>query len=373
MTIQIPGAQSYHDESLRKSIEDYREVIFVTGGCGFIGSHFVKHLLDGPLDCLVVNVDKLTYAGSLSRFADPRHIPNREGVRCDHAFLRADICDRTVMKDWVDIYQPTYIVNFAAESHVDRSIEHSGRCLATNVLGTVSLLEAARSSERLKKFVQVSTDEVYGSWEDKVAGTGYAETAPLQPQNPYAASKAAAEHFVTAYRNTYKLPTVITRGCNTFGEWQYPEKLFPVICDNLAKNRSIPIYGDGSQRRQWIYVTDHCSAIAAVMQLTADWDVFNVGGGPPRTNLWLVREILRSQTGSEESELLRFVEDRPGHDDCYWISSEKLQQVTGWRPQLEVSHIVWSVASWFTGEAGQRWIEETGHNTETRLGCPSKE
>ena len=289
--------------------------VLVTGGCGFIGSNFVRYLL-GSHDCKVVNVDKLTYAGNLENLSDIVDHPNYE-------FVRGDIADRALVEGvaskGIDV-----VINFAAESHVDRSIEEAGVFIETNVLGTQVLLEATRNYG-IPRFVQISTDEVYGSLGPRGSFT---ETSPLVPNSPYSASKTAADLLVRAYHKTYGLDTVITRCSNNYGPYQFPEKLIPLMISNALEDKPLPVYGDGMNVRDWIYVEDHCRAIDVIMHRGKGGEVYNIGADKELPNIEIVKIILNRLNKPES--LIKFVKDRPGHDRRYAIDSAKLRNELGW-------------------------------------------
>lgn len=289
--------------------------ILVTGGCGFIGSNFVRYVVDN-YDFKVINVDKLTYAGNLENVADISDNPNYE-------FVKGDIADISLIESLVS-RGIDVIVNFAAESHVDRSIEDSRIFIETNVLGTQVLLEAAKKYG-VSRFVQISTDEVYGSLGPQGS---FIETSPLTPNSPYSASKTGADLLVRAYHKTYGMDTVITRCSNNYGPYQFPEKLIPLMISNALEGKPLPVYGDGMNVRDWIYVEDHCSAIDVIIQRASSGEVYNIGASNELPNIEIVKMILR-QLNKPES-LVKFVEDRPGHDRRYAIDSTKLRNDLGW-------------------------------------------
>jgi len=313
--------------------------LLVTGGAGFIGSNFVLYMLTADPDCRVVNVDKLTYAGNLENLAglegDPRH-----------RFVRLDIRDKAQVQELIAAEKPDAVVNFAAESHVDRSITGPEIFAETNVLGTLNLLEAARAAGT-PVFLQISTDEVYGT----LGGAGYfTEDSPLRPNSPYAASKAGADHLVRAFHKTYGMDTRITRCSNNYGPYQFPEKLIPLMLTNAMEGRPLPVYGDGLHVRDWIFVTDHCRALQLVLEKGRAGEVYNVGGVEQKTNLEVVRTILAA-VGAAES-LIRFVTDRPGHDRRYAIDSSRLRAELGWRPSVDFSAGIRRTVEWYRENAG---------------------
>ncbi len=311
--------------------------LLVTGGAGFIGSHFIRYILERHDGWQVANLDKLTYAGNLENLEDVRKHPG-------YSFIKGDIADReqvdAVLKEG---YQA--VVNFAAESHVDRSILDATPFVDTNIKGTQVLLEGARV-HGVKSFLQVSTDEVYGS-RDK----GYfTEESPLEPSSPYSASKAAADLMCLAYYKTYTLPVMITRCTNNFGPYQFPEKLIPLVISNAAEDKPIPVYGDGLNRRDWIYVRDHCSALEAVLLKGRAGQVYNIAGGQERPNVTLVKLILKLM-GKPEG-LITFVKDRPAHDRRYAIDCGKIGRELGWKPLNTLEKAISATVDWYLKNAG---------------------
>lgn len=312
--------------------------LFITGGAGFIGSAFVRHALDELPDCIVTNFDALTYAGN------PDNLSGLDEAR--HRFIRGDITDREAVLESLEEGTDA-IINFAAESHVDRSIVAAEDFLRTNVLGTQVLLDAARE-RGVQRFVQVSTDEVMGSLPVDEAAF-FTEASPLIPKNPYSASKAAAEHLVNAAHHTFKLDTIITRCGNNYGPRQFPEKLIPLVLSNALHDEPIPIYGDGRHVRDWIYVEDHCRAILLAAQKGRAGDAYNIGARNERQNIEVVEAILDA-LGKPRS-LVCFVKDRPGHDRRYAIDPAKVEDELGWRP----------AETWESGLAKSiRWYQENG-------------
>jgi dTDP-glucose 4,6-dehydratase len=306
--------------------------ILVTGGCGFIGSNFVRYVVDN-YDFKVINVDKLTYAGNLENVADISDNPNYE-------FVKGDIADMSLIESLVS-RGIDVIVNFAAESHVDRSIEDSRIFIETNVLGTQVLLEAARKYG-VSRFVQISTDEVYGSLGPQGS---FMETSPLTPNSPYSASKTGADLLVRAYHKTYGMDTVITRCSNNYGPYQFPEKLIPLMISNALEEKPLPVYGDGMNVRDWIYVEDHCSAIDVIIQRARSGEVYNIGASNELPNIEIVKMILR-QLNKPES-LIKFVEDRPGHDRRYAIDSTKLRNDLGWNVVYSLEEGIDRTIRWY--------------------------
>lgn len=293
--------------------------LLVTGGAGFIGSNFIFYMLNQHTDYQIINVDALTYAGNLENLKIIENHPN-------HIFIKADITDSKVMDDLIG-QNVEVVVNFAAESHVDRSILEPDIFVKTNVLGTQVLLDAARK-HNIKKFVQISTDEVYGT----LGETGlFTEESPLAPNSPYSASKAGGDLLVQAYHETFGLPINITRCSNNYGPYQFPEKLIPLMISKALADEQLPVYGDGLNIRDWLYVEDHCSAIDLVVHQGRNGEVYNIGGNNERTNLQIVRTILQ-ELGKPES-LITHVKDRPGHDRRYGIDSTKMMTELGWKPK----------------------------------------
>jgi dTDP-glucose 4,6-dehydratase len=316
--------------------------LLVTGGAGFIGSAYVRRVRRARPDDLVVNVDVLSYAGNLENLRE------LEGD-ARHVFIRADICDGAAMLDVMRRHAVDAVVNFAAESHVDRSILSAQPFLDTNVGGTLRLLEAARAAG-VKRFLQVSTDEVYGS----LGPTGaFHETTPLAPRSPYSASKAAADHFVMAFHHTHGMDTVITRCSNNYGPYQFPEKLIPLMILNAFDNQPLPVYGDGLYVRDWIHVDDHCDAVDAVLTRGRAGDVYNVGASNERPNMDVVRAILR--LAERDESLIRHVPDRPGHDRRYAMNADKLRDELGWRPQHTFEAGLAETVAWYRSNTA--WTE----------------
>ncbi|MCX7625311.1 MAG: dTDP-glucose 4,6-dehydratase [Candidatus Sumerlaeaceae bacterium] len=308
--------------------------LLVTGGCGFIGTNFIRaHLQEHPQD-FIVNIDLLTYAGNPENLRDIEHQPN-------YLFVRGDIADAKLVDELFLAHRFDAVVNFAAESHVDRSIENPHVFLRTNVLGTQTLLDAARR-HGIARFVQISTDEVYGS----LGPTGaFLETTPLAPRSPYSASKAAADHLVMAYYHTYGLPVLITRCSNNYGPYQYPEKLLPLSIINVFHGREIPVYGDGLQRREWLHVSDHCRGIELVLAKGRVGEVYNIGGVNERPNIEVLKLLL--QILDKPDSLLCHVEDRPGHDRRYALDATKIRTELGWTPQISFEEGLAATVQWY--------------------------
>jgi dTDP-glucose 4,6-dehydratase len=318
--------------------------ILVTGGAGFIGSNFVRHILTSYPDYSVINFDKLTYAGNLENLSDCESSER-------YSFVRGDICDREV----VGSLEFDAIINFAAESHVDRSILDAQPFLQTNVMGTVTLLEEAK--RRDCTFLHVSTDEVYGS-----IGEGFFyEDSPLMPNSPYSASKASSDLLVRSYIETHNLKGMITRCSNNYGPFQFPEKLIPLVILNAVNMRPIPVYGDGMNVRDWIYVIDHCRAIDAVLHRGESGEVYNVGSKNELTNISIIEQILAKVAGKlnrDENELrslIQYVDDRKGHDRRYAIDPKKMEESTGWKPETDFADGIASTIEWYI--SNQKWWE----------------
>jgi dTDP-glucose 4,6-dehydratase len=292
--------------------------VLVTGGAGFIGSAFIRMLIR-ETDWHVLNLDKLTYAGNLENLADV-------DANSRYRFVQGDICDVPLVDSLVNEERPDAIIHFAAESHVDRSILSPEPVIQTNLRGTFVLLEAARRFA-LARFVHVSTDEVYGSLALPLEAT---EGFPLNPSSPYSASKAGSDLLARSYFVTFRLPVLVTRASNNYGPYQFPEKLIPLMIANALEERYLPIYGDGMQIRDWLYVDDHCRGILSVLRKGREGEIYNIGGNRSLPNLDVVRKVL-AFTGKPES-LIQYVRDRPGHDHRYALSSEKLMRETAWRP-----------------------------------------
>jgi dTDP-glucose 4,6-dehydratase len=317
-------------------------IILVTGGCGFIGSNFVRYILETEPDVTVINFDALTYAGNLANLADLANHPR-------HKFIRGDITDRQAVRSALD-QGVQAILHFAAESHVDRSILDSGPFVRTNVLGTQVLLDAAREF-KVERFVNVSTDEVYGS----LGPTGaFTEETPLSPNSPYAASKAAADLLVRAYHHTFGLPTLITRCSNNYGPYQFPEKLIPLFITNLLRGEQVPVYGDGLNVRDWIHVRDHCAAVSAVWRRGRIGEVYNIGGRSEKTNLELTHTLLKLLDKTTSS--IRHVPDRPGHDRRYAIDCSKIEKELGWRPEVRFEQGLRDTVAWY--QRNSAWVEQ---------------
>lgn len=336
----------------------------VTGGAGFIGSNFVLYMLDkyadAEEDIRVINVDALTYAGNLENLAhvenDPRHI-----------FVQADIRDADAMKALFDEYNPDYVVNFAAESHVDRSIETPEVFADTNVMGTVTLLNVAKAAWEQPdgsfgdhKFLQVGTDEVYGSLPLDDPEAFFREDTPLNPHSPYSASKAAADMFVKSYGDTYSMPINITRCSNNYGPYQFPEKLIPLMINNALHHEKLPVYGDGLNVRDWLFVEDHCKAIDMVLKDGVIGEVYNVGGHNERPNIFIVEKIIEEAARAVndpaiDETLITYVEDRKGHDRRYGIAPDKIKADLGWYPETKFEDGIVKTIQWYLDNL--EWVE----------------
>ena len=314
--------------------------ILVTGGAGFIGSAFVRLALT-QTDARVINLDKLTYAGNLENLKEVESNPR-------YRFVHADICDVEAVEKIFADEQPDAVVHFAAESHVDRSILSPEPVIHTNFRGSFTMLDAARRN-KTSRFVHVSTDEVYGSLQAPAEAT---EEFPLNASSPYSASKAGSDLLARSYFVTYKLPVVITRASNNYGPFQFPEKLIPLMIANAFDDQSLPVYGDGMQVRDWLYVDDHCRGILSVLQKGRDGEIYNIGGNRSLPNLDVVRKVLEL-TGKPES-LIRYVTDRPGHDRRYALSSEKLMRETGWEPVMNFEQGLAQTIDWYRRNAA--WV-----------------
>ena len=315
--------------------------ILVTGGAGFIGSNFIKYMLDKYSDYEIVNLDLLTYCGNLENLKSVEFNKN-------YTFVKGNIADKELVNDIVK--DCDYVINFAAESHVDRSIEDPEIFIKSNVLGTQVLLNAAKDGE-VKKYIQISTDEVYGS----LGSEGYfTENTPLQPNSPYSASKAGGDLIVRAYHNTFGMPINITRCSNNYGPYQFPEKLIPLMISNALEDKSLPIYGDGKNIRDWLHVYDHCSAIDLVLHEGKVGEVYNIGGNNEKQNIEIVKLILED-LGKDES-LIKYVDDRLGHDRRYAIDSTKIQEELGWEPKYTFETGIKETIQWYLNN--QEWMDQ---------------
>lgn len=332
------------------------KTILVTGGAGFIGSNFVKLMLDKHPDYNIINMDFLTYAGNLENLSDI-------DTRANYTFFKGDIRDREVVDGIFKTYNIDFVVNFAAESHVDRSIEDPELFLTTNIIGTQVLLDTAKKYWKVNpddkyckeykpgvKFLQVSTDEVYGA----LGETGlFTETTPLMPNSPYSASKASADLIVRAYNETFAIPVNITRSSNNYGPYQFPEKLIPLTINNCLKEKELPIYGDGMQVRDWLHVFDHCEAIDMVLHKGEDGEVYNIGGNNEKANIEIVKLIIKALDKSED--LIKYIKDRPGHDRRYAIDNTKITTQLGWEPAYTFEQGMKETIQWYLDNT--EWME----------------
>lgn len=315
--------------------------ILVTGGAGFIGSNFVRLILAEQPDCLIVNLDKLTYAGNLE---------NLEGFlkNSNHVFVKADINDGKIVEELIDKYRIQAIINFAAESHVDRSIMSPKIFIETNVTGTLTLLQAA-CDKKIEKFLQISTDEVYG----QLGPTGkFTEETPLSPNSPYSASKASADLLVKAFGHTWGLNYSITRCSNNYGLYQFPEKMIPLMINNALNDKSLPVYGDGLNVRDWIYVEDHCRAIWKVLTEGKPGETYNIGASCEKTNIEVVQTLLKLL--KKPPSLITFVKDRPGHDRRYAMDSSKITSQLGWQPLINFEEGLKKTIDWYL--QNKKWL-----------------
>lgn len=316
--------------------------IIVTGGAGFIGSNFVRMILDEHKDTFVVNLDSLTYAGNLGNLEG--YLNNK-----NHKFVKGDICDGKLVEKLIDEYKIDAIINFAAESHVDRSLVNPGIFIDTNVTGTLTLLKAALE-KNIDRFLQVSTDEVYGSLGKEGMFT---EQTPISPNSPYSASKAAADHLVCAFGHSWGLKYNITRCSNNYGQYQFPEKMIPLMINNALNGKDLPMYGDGLYVRDWLYVYDHCTAIWKVLTQADPGTIYNVGGNNEKTNLAVVNLIL-DRLGKDDS-LIKHVKDRPGHDRRYAIDSTKMMTELNWAPSVTFEEGMAKTIDWYL--QNEKWLQ----------------
>jgi dTDP-glucose 4,6-dehydratase len=317
--------------------------LLITGGAGFIGSNFVRFMVNKYPQYQIVNLDLLTYAGNLENLKDIEDKPN-------YKFVKGDIADRSFVNNLFEQEKFDYVINFAAESHVDRSITNPEIFVQTNIQGTLALLDAAKEIG-VKKYLQVSTDEVYGT----LGETGYfSETTPLAANSPYSASKAGADLLVRAYHETFGLPVNITRCSNNYGPYHFPEKLIPLMIINALHDKELPVYGDGLNIRDWLHVEDHCQAIDLVLHNGRVGEVYNVGGNNERTNIHIVKTILE-QLGKPES-LIKYVKDRPGHDRRYAIDATKLRTELGWQPKYTFETGIKQTIDWYLNN--QEWWQK---------------
>jgi dTDP-glucose 4,6-dehydratase len=329
--------------------------LLVTGGCGFIGTNFIRYILNkSDFTGRIINVDQLTYAGNPENLTDVEKIfPDR------YTFVQADICDKEKMAGIFGDHGIDTVCHFAAESHVDRSIVSPDDFIKTNILGTFNLLEIARNrKDQLSRFHHISTDEVYGS----LGKDGYfLETTPYQPSSPYSASKASSDHLVRAYHTTYNLPVTLSNCSNNYGPYQFPEKLIPLMILNALEGKALPIYGDGKNIRDWLYVDDHCSAIWEIIKHGREGETYNIGGDCELENIKLVQMIcdaVDEQTENNDGksrELITFVKDRPGHDQRYAIDATKIKTELGWSPKTPVESGIQSTINWYL--ENENWVD----------------
>ena len=328
----------------------------VTGGSGFIGSNFINFMFERHDNIKIINLDKLTYAGNLE---NNKVVENNK----DYIFVQGDICDKALIEGLFNEYDINFVVNFAAESHVDRSIKEPELFVKTNIFGTLNLLNCAKDAWEKEgqwkdgvKFLQVSTDEVYGS----LGETGYfTELTPLDPRSPYSSSKAGADLMVKAYGDTYKMPINITRCSNNYGPYQFPEKLIPLIINNCLAKKALPVYGDGLNVRDWLYVDDHCKAIDLVIDKGITGEVYNIGGHNERTNIQIVKKIISFLNENVDKEikesLIKYVEDRKGHDRRYAIDPEKIRKELGWHPETSFEIGIEKTIKWYLDN--NEWLQ----------------
>ncbi len=337
--------------------QTYTKRILITGGAGFIGSHVVRLFLNKYPDYLIVNLDKLTYAGNLENLEDISEKDN-------YVFIKGDICDKAFLVNLFNEYDFDSVIHLAAESHVDRSIEDPNAFIVTNIMGTMNLLEVAKNhwkDNRVKRFYHISTDEVYGS----LGETGYfTEETPYDPRSPYSASKASSDHIVRAYFHTYYLPVVISNCSNNYGPNQFPEKLLPLMINNIKNNKALPVYGDGKYTRDWLYVIDHANAIDVVFHKGINGETYNIGGNNEWKNIDLVQKLcdqmdvkLNRPSGASRN-LITFVKDRPGHDKRYAIDASKIKNQLGWEPTIKADEGLELTVDWYLNNT--EWL---GHIT----------
>ena len=343
--------------------------ILVTGGLGFIGSNFIKYIFKNSPEYQIINLDKVTYAANISNLID---LPNSF-----YRHIKGDICDKAILDNVFKEFNFDYVVNFAAESHVDRSIDDPSQFINTNIIGTYALLEASLNFFRQGykkdfKFIHISTDEVYGSLSKN---DYFYEDTPYDPSSPYSSSKASSDHLVRAWQKTYQLPTIITNCSNNYGPYQFPEKLIPLMIINCLQEKKLPVYGKGENIRDWLYVTDHCNAISRVIEKGAIGQTYNIGGNNEIENIQIVKticEILDDKIPRENKEtykmLIQYVEDRPGHDFRYAINSDKIKKDLGWVPEESFKSGIEKTINWYLENS--KWWEKIQKKTynQNRLG-----
>lgn len=345
-----------NETNILKNVVIYVKTYLVTGGAGFIGSNFIQYILGHYDNVKIINLDLLTYAGNLENLKSIEKYPN-------YKFIHGDICDKKMILNIFNEYDIDYVINFAAESHVDRSILEPEVFARTNILGTVNLLNSAKNSWKSvdgfkngKKYVQISTDEVYGS----LGATGYfTEETPLNPHSPYSASKASADMLVKAYFDTFGMPINITRCSNNYGPFQFPEKLIPLIILNCITQKPIPVYGDGLNIRDWIYVEDHCRGIDMVAANGRKGEIYNIGGNNERTNIEIVKMIIEyiknNYDNSVREDLIKYAKDRMGHDRRYGIDASKIRKGLGWQPEISFERGIKKTIDWYF--ENKKWME----------------
>jgi len=336
-------------------MESYNKVILITGGAGFIGSHLIRLMVKKYPDYLILNLDKLTYAGNLENLKDVEKAPN-------YRFLKVDIVDEKAVFAVFREYQPDGVIHLAAESHVDRSISNPNAFIFTNIVGTVNLLNAAREvwkeNGEGKRFYHISTDEVYGS----LGEVGlFTETTPYDPRSPYSASKASSDHLVRAYHHTFGLPVVISNCSNNYGPYQFPEKLLPLFINNIRHHKPLPVYGKGENVRDWLYVEDHANAIDLIFHRGQEGETYNIGGNNEWKNIDLIHllcVLMDQKLGREKgasAQLITYVKDRAGHDLRYAIDSSKLQKDLGWEPSLDFAEGLSRTIDWYLDN--EEWLD----------------
>ncbi len=326
--------------------------ILITGGAGFIGSNFIHYLLENENNIFIINLDKLTYAGNPENL---KKIEVRYAER--YRFIKGDICNQELVEYLFKEYQPDAVTNFAAESHVDRSIHNPYIFIKTNIMGTANLLSVAKKFWRddfeNKRFLQVSTDEVYGTLPEDEVETKFRETTPLNPHSPYSASKTSADCIVQSYFDTFEFPSLITRCSNNYGPYQLPEKLIPLMIHNAQNDKQLPVYGDGKNIRDWLYVEDHCDAILTVLQKGKIGEVYNIGGNNEIQNIEIVKRVLNYL--NKPHSLITYVKDRLGHDRRYAMDASKIKKELGWEPRFQFEDKIKDTIDWYHNNP--EWVE----------------